>query len=269
VNAQTGTSYTVAAGDQGKLLTFTNSTPVAVTLPQATGSFGAGWWAVFENRNSGNVTITPTTSTIDGAAKYALNQNQGVLLVSDGTNYYSGRGNAASISNSGLGGLFLPVGASMLQGALSSQTIGSSTANQVHVFQFALPIGATIGHLSVSITTTSGTNTANFGIYDAAGNKLLDSGTVSCSTITVRTNTPTALTLPPGVYYYAFSASDTGTCQASGLSQASANGALMNANGSRYGTAANSTVGGIMPATLGTITTVSGTESIPLIYVEP
>src|ERR1700728_187381 len=36
VNAQTGTSYTFATTDARQLVTFDNSSPVAVTLPQAT-----------------------------------------------------------------------------------------------------------------------------------------------------------------------------------------------------------------------------------------
>lgn len=63
-----------------------------MTLPQATGDFGAGWFYFAENRGAGTVTITPTTSTIDGAASLALTTNQGVLIVSDGTNYFTMRG---------------------------------------------------------------------------------------------------------------------------------------------------------------------------------
>src|SRR5689334_14802974 len=36
VNSQTGTSYTFVFSDRGKLVTFNNASPVAVTLPQAT-----------------------------------------------------------------------------------------------------------------------------------------------------------------------------------------------------------------------------------------
>jgi len=43
VNAQTGTSYTVVAQDQTKVITFNNASPVAVTLPSATTpNFGKG-----------------------------------------------------------------------------------------------------------------------------------------------------------------------------------------------------------------------------------
>jgi hypothetical protein len=90
VNAQVGTSYTVLASDRGKLVTFTNASAVAVTLPVATGAgFPAGWYAEFENRGAGLVTITPTTSTINGGATITLATNNSVKIVSDGTNYFA------------------------------------------------------------------------------------------------------------------------------------------------------------------------------------
>jgi hypothetical protein len=103
INAQSGTSYTVVAADLGKLVTLTNAAAVAVTLPQATssgGSFAAGWWADFENRGAGTVTITPTTSTINGGANITLATNQSVKIISDGTNYFALTGKTAITTTS-------------------------------------------------------------------------------------------------------------------------------------------------------------------------
>lgn len=93
-NAQSGTTYTVVDGDWAKLVTFSNTGAVAVTLPQAGASsqFVATWWADFQNTASPLITITPTTSTIDGASSLTLGPNQGVRLISDGTNYFTQRG---------------------------------------------------------------------------------------------------------------------------------------------------------------------------------
>jgi hypothetical protein len=87
INAQTGTTYTVLAKDRGKLVTHSNGSATAVTLPQATGAFGADWAYMTVNLGAGAVTITPTTSTINGAATLVLNQNEAAIIVSDGTNY--------------------------------------------------------------------------------------------------------------------------------------------------------------------------------------
>jgi hypothetical protein len=86
VNAQTGTTYTFLATDYGKLVTFNNAASIAVTLPQATGSFNP-WGTQVVNLGAGVVTITPTTSTICGASTLALAQNQSAYIVGDGTNY--------------------------------------------------------------------------------------------------------------------------------------------------------------------------------------
>lgn len=91
VNAQTGTTYTYVSGDRGKLVTHSNGSSIAGTLPQATGAFGAGWFMWVQNRGAGTLTITPTTSTIDGASSITLATGKGALIVSNGTDYYTQR----------------------------------------------------------------------------------------------------------------------------------------------------------------------------------
>jgi hypothetical protein len=100
VNVQTGTTYTYLTGDRGKLVTHSNAAAIAGTLPQAGVTFTAGWCMDVQNRGAGTLTITPTTSTIDGAATLVLATNQGVRIVSDGTNYYTMRGLAVASSSS-------------------------------------------------------------------------------------------------------------------------------------------------------------------------
>lgn len=99
VNAQTGTTYTILDGDRAKLVTHSNGSAIAVTLPQAgAGSaFQAGWFYATQNRGAGLVTITPTTSTIDGAASLTVPTGQGVDIFSDGTNYFTHRGRPTGV----------------------------------------------------------------------------------------------------------------------------------------------------------------------------
>lgn len=91
VNAQTGTTYTYVTGDRGKLVSHSNASAIAGTLPQATSTFGAGWFMLVQNRGAGTLTITPTTSTIDGASTLVLSSGNGAFILSDGTNYYTMR----------------------------------------------------------------------------------------------------------------------------------------------------------------------------------
>jgi collagen type I alpha len=92
INTQTGTSYTMVAADNQRLLTLNNAAAVAVTLPVAsTTGFTNG--AVFYVRNlgAGVVTITPTTSTIDGASSLQLKTDASVTIFSNGTTYVTQR----------------------------------------------------------------------------------------------------------------------------------------------------------------------------------
>lgn len=92
VNAQTGVSYAVVAGDLGKLLTLTNAGAIAVTLPQAIGAFAAPFFADVATLSTsvGAVTITPTVSTINGASTLVVEPGKTVRIVSDGANYQLG-----------------------------------------------------------------------------------------------------------------------------------------------------------------------------------
>jgi len=92
------TSDTVLAADCGAFITYTNASATAITLPQATGSFTAGFFTTIINEGAGVVTITPTTSTIDGQASLTLAQYSGVDIFSDGTNYFTMRGRATTAS---------------------------------------------------------------------------------------------------------------------------------------------------------------------------
>lgn len=90
VNAQTGTSYTFLSSDQGKIVTFNNASPVAVSLPQAIGSFGPGYSVSVSNIGAGTVTITPVTSTINGGSSIVVPSGQAATIVADQTaNYIS------------------------------------------------------------------------------------------------------------------------------------------------------------------------------------
>lgn len=96
LEALTGTSYTVDPMDLGKVKTFSNAAAIAVTLPQAGVSMPNGWFVEIQNTGAGAVTITPTTSTINGAATLVLTTGQSARIVSDGTNYRAMLGATAS-----------------------------------------------------------------------------------------------------------------------------------------------------------------------------
>jgi hypothetical protein len=111
VNAQSGTTYTVLSSDCGKFVTFSNAASQAVTLPQATGSFASGFIWYAGNLGAGTVTITPTTSTINGLSTLTLTTGQGGMIVADPSGNYqiltgkSSGGSGTVTSDSFTGGL--------------------------------------------------------------------------------------------------------------------------------------------------------------------
>lgn len=151
VNSQTGTSYTVAASDIGKLVSHSNASSVAVNLPQATGLFGSGWYIYYQNTGAGTVTITPTTSTIGGAATLVLTTGQGVAIFSDGINYFAMRSNTSASGSAFTGGT--------LTSALNEAPIATlSSAATVN-------IGATAANTIIisGVTTITAFDTINAG----------------------------------------------------------------------------------------------------------
>lgn len=97
VRAVTGTTDTILSTDRGKLVTYSNASPIAVTIPQATGDFTTPFKFSYVNLGAGTVTFTPTTSTIDGAATLEAETGDGGEIFSDATNYFSQRGSQIDV----------------------------------------------------------------------------------------------------------------------------------------------------------------------------
>jgi fibronectin-binding autotransporter adhesin len=114
VNPQIGTTYTYATTDYGVMVTFTNASPVAVSLPAATTTGFTPWNAYAVNLGAGAVTITPVSGTINGASSYTVSSNNGVFIVSDGSNYQVFAGSAASAAAT------ITVGTSVISGGTSN-----------------------------------------------------------------------------------------------------------------------------------------------------
>lgn len=82
-------SYTLLSGDATKEVILAN-TFTALSVPQATTSFGAGYSAAVFTKSG--VTATPTTSTVNGLSSIKLGTNQVSEWDSDGTNWLVGLG---------------------------------------------------------------------------------------------------------------------------------------------------------------------------------
>ena len=83
------------------MISFNSSSPVTLTLPnpapELTAPESSGWWISVENTGTGALTIDPNSLLIDGSgSSLTLQQNQGVAIFTDGTNYYTMRGLGSS-----------------------------------------------------------------------------------------------------------------------------------------------------------------------------
>lgn len=89
-DAQTGTSYTIANTDRESLVTTSNGSAIAITLPQAASNFASNFTFALANIGAGLVTITPTTSTINGNATQIVPNHWISYIYGDNTNYRAG-----------------------------------------------------------------------------------------------------------------------------------------------------------------------------------
>ena len=90
INAQTGTTYTLALTDAGGLVTLTNAAAITLTVPaNATVAFPTGSQIGLMQTGAGQVTITPAggvTVNAYGSATKLIGNGSLAVLVKTGTN---------------------------------------------------------------------------------------------------------------------------------------------------------------------------------------
>lgn len=90
VNSQSGATYTLGAADRGKLLIVTNATPT-VTLTDPTTFARSNTFQAYVRAPTGTTaTLSPAGGrTINGGATFTLTGPSGIVLFSDGTNWFT------------------------------------------------------------------------------------------------------------------------------------------------------------------------------------
>lgn len=127
--------------------------------------------------------------------------------------------------------------------------------NELELWRFYIPFQIAIGHISMFFNSFVGSPNIGVGVYDLSGNALVTT-LFQPVAVTFYTNGVGPVTIGPGDYWLAQSASDannTYTFGDNGLRGEMM--AMMNSVTTKVGRAANAMSGaGVMPATLGTIT---------------
>lgn len=117
-------NYTAIVTDEGSLLTFNTASAVTLTLPATPPD--SGWWISVMNINTGTLTIARNGLTIDGAvANLTLGQNQGMVIFTDGFNYFTIHG-VNSLSMPGIFVVSNPNGSGLI-----TVTLANENANTV------------------------------------------------------------------------------------------------------------------------------------------
>jgi len=96
-------NYTAVAADANTLLAFEDASAVTLTLPATPPS--STWTIAVQDVGAGALTISPNGLNLDGSASsLVLSQKQGVLIYTDGTNYFTERGvsNPGTVTSVGL-----------------------------------------------------------------------------------------------------------------------------------------------------------------------
>lgn len=87
VTSTAATPTTLVDGDRAKFINWTGGLGT-INLPNA-GTVGNGWFVQIRNSGSGDLTVTPPSGTIDGAASKTFAAGTSSVVLTDGTNYFT------------------------------------------------------------------------------------------------------------------------------------------------------------------------------------
>ena len=141
------------------------------------------------------------------------------------------------------------------------------TANQVEVFQFVLPFRVVVGNIVSEIRGAGAAGKKySVGLYTAAKDLLVHTGALAADAIAVnKTAISPTVTVEPGVYYFAQTTDDAATVSTRIDTSTLSTDLLLEGSSPKIGRAANASVAGVLPATLGTIT--SGITRNPIVVI--
>jgi hypothetical protein len=146
--------------------------------------------------------------------------------------------------------------------SIAASPIGA--ANQITAWAFVVGQTTTISKVLYHVATAAAGKSLSIGLYDQNKDKVLDTGVQSAASTGVKQITVTTVTLEPAVYYLAYTSD--GTPSLSCIRHDAPVGALMNTIRNLQGTDAGASVGAVLPATLGTLT--SNGNDPPVVLVE-
>jgi hypothetical protein len=173
--------YTAVSGDTGKLLVFNSAGAVTLTLPSTPPS--ATWTIAVQDIGAGALTVSPNGLQLDGvSASLILVQGSGIVVYTDGTNYFTVRG----IPYSGSGSLMNYTGS---YSSSSTYAVGSVALYNGKLYLRQVATGGTVNAMlrntSAQVLTGSSVSVS------------LPSGSVAGDLCIIFAGCPNGVTTPP------------------------------------------------------------------------
>lgn len=180
------TNYTATASDDGQLISNSTASTFTVKLPAA--SPYLGWWTAFQNSGTGTIIVNPNGLNLDASASnVTLSQNQGILVFTDGVNYFTERGFGTITSLPSIFNVNATTGAATLANEAANTVFAGPTSGGAATPTFRslvladIPLGPAPFNRKVISTTTYSTLSSDMG-------SALDVQTTSATTITLQTS---------------------------------------------------------------------------------
>lgn len=165
----TGTTDDVLAADACTIVSYNNASGVAVTAPSASAAgFTQGFYATLKNKGAGNVTVTPSSGTINGTASFVIVQNTGCGIYSDGTNWQLDYASCNALSG-GSGVLSVSGDSTIFSNSSSTGAVTLTKANAAATTLLGNPTGSSAAPSYTTAPVVSGAmGAASFNASTAA-----------------------------------------------------------------------------------------------------
>ena len=175
-----------------------------------------------------------------------------------------GGGGVAVVDTAGEGGFFGIIVHPQGGGAAG---VPFTILNKTFCCHMVLPFRSVVAKARSQVTTLQVGKFYGFGLYDMNGDLVVRTAAQSSTTTGIKTtSTSETVTVEPGPYWFCWSSDDTGIQVIRlNLDAILASDAL----GQLLFSAANDSVAGVLPATLGTLTGVSSPTVYPIAYFTP
>lgn len=222
---------------------------------------------------SGPICFTSAPITISGTSQSITSQLSAAALPLT-TSF------VANVSSTG--GTFLGTTSGFPLNTMSTGlTVSGPSPNTIEGFTFIQPWVQSVGHLSVRSNVSLGVGSHwSVGVYNLAGNLVFWTGALDGTIIAVQ-NVPAknvagasiSYTMNPGVYTLAITATVGGAGNTTGFtlvpSSAVVNQFINNANANRQVVSGTATVGGVLPAAIGTLSPDNQNIAMVAMFAEP